>query len=542
MTSDARRLLGGRYVLDSRIGSGNYAEIYRACDAQTQALVAIKTLRPEHSTEQQAVSLFQKEGEVGAAIAHANVVKIWSHGIDDDVYYIVMELVRGISLRRRLTLAGRLSISESLRVMKAILRGLDAVHAAGYVHRDIKPQNILIDATGIPKITDFGIALCAGETRCNQNGLTLGTAAYIAPEQAAGEEIGPQADIYSAGAVLFEMLTGEPPFPGDDPIAVMNRHLFEPPRDPRSINAEIPPALAAIVMRALAKEPAARFSSARRMREALELVDTKSEILSPLKQLVPAGNLAWTVPLAPSRRLPIRLLGMPPLTTFVSALLLVVLIIVLMLALVSSMVTASSSQVRVSSSQAPSGFAGGSTPFDDLSSSRNSTIAHTSSVPDWSADAAVSSATPSATTVSTPEATSVPAITQVHATTAQQPTIDVSSPIQQPTTVAETQPAPAATPAPHQTVEHSTNGTSMPESEQGNSHQAGQTNGPAKPPKPDKQPAADNPAKPSKQDKPQKPDKPPNQHDQPKPLVHGAGPDGGGGGKGHGGPDHHGHG
>ncbi len=559
MTSDVRRCLGSRFVLDTRIGSGNYAEIYRASDNQTQSLVAIKTLRPEHSAEEQALLLFKQEGEAGSAISHENVVKILSHGVDDDIHYIVMELVRGISLRRRLTLAGRLSISESLRIMKAVLRGLQAVHEAGYVHRDIKPQNILIDAQGTPKITDFGIAICPGEPQASPPGLTLGTAAYIAPEQAAGEVTGPAADIYSAGAVLFEMLTGEAPFPGDDPIAVMNRHLFEPPRDPRSVNPEISPALAAIVTRALAKEPSARFSSARKMHDALELVEPQSDMLSDAKHFAPAGNLAWTVPLGPSRRLPARLLGLPALTTFVSALLLVVLIIVLMLALVSSLVTARGATGRLSSSEPPSGLSGGDMPFDDLNPSRNGPIARAASIPNWSATAVVGpvakateSPTPSPSVTPSPtEATSVAIATtpQSTATPAEvavspEPTpspgnrmISVSTGPSYPVTIDDTEQSSnwVSNPSSGSNTQQTTNSTPQ---KQAKNEKQGQNTAPASPPKPQKKDTpktkngADNPAKPKDPPKksappappkPQKPEKSPKSHDHGSKSHHGHG-------------------
>ncbi|MGA7669066.1 MAG: serine/threonine-protein kinase [Nitrolancea sp.] len=393
MTSVSRRLLAGRFVLDSRIGAGNYAEVYRATDNQSGELVAVKTLRPEHATESQALSLFIKEGSAGSAISHGNVVKISSYGENDGTHYIVMELVKGISLRRRIQLAGRLDVVEALRISVGTLRGLEAIHDAGYIHRDIKPQNILIDASGVPKITDFGITLCPGEARSSSGGLALGTAAYIAPEQAAGQQIGPEADIYSAGCVLFEMLTGEAPFPGDDPLQVMNRHLFEPPRDPRSLNPQISPALAAIVLRSLAKEPAARFRSAQRMREALEMLQEEVRLANTQRRLLPTRALAWNGPQAQPRHLPLGLANVPLMTTFVSALLLIVLFIVLVLALVSSAVNAGSSGV-ISSSGPPSGSAAGSTPNADQGTQTNEPQLADVVVPNWAVQAAVIDATP----------------------------------------------------------------------------------------------------------------------------------------------------
>ncbi len=346
MTIGTRPKLDGRYILDSLIGAGTYAEIFRARDTETGELVAVKTLRPEHATAPQTVSLFAYEGEIGSSISHTNVVRVRSHGEDGGKHFVVMDLVRGVSLRRRLTLAGQLPVGEALRIMDAILQGLQAIHDAGFIHRDIKPQNILLEAGSTPKITDFGIAVSLDESRQSPDGITLGTAAYISPEQAAGQEIGAQADLYSAGAVLFEMLTGEAPFPGDDPIAVMNRHLFEPPRDPRTLNHHITPALAAVVLRALAKEPGARFSSAAEMREALAALEREDNVAGPRMTWLTAIHLNWVVPLSPRRQTPLILGDVPILTTFVSALLLIVFFIVLVLALVSTNVTPFPSPIR----------------------------------------------------------------------------------------------------------------------------------------------------------------------------------------------------
>ncbi len=363
MTTVSRQLIAGRYVCDSRIGAGTYAEVFRATDTQTGEQVAVKTLRSEHATQEQSISLFEREGTTGSAISHPNVVKISSFGEHNGTHFIIMELVKGISLRRRLKIAGPLSIAESLRISIGVLRGLEAIHGAGYIHRDIKPQNILIDATGTPKITDFGITLRLGELKSPAFGLAMGTAAYIAPEQAEGQEIGPQADLYSAGAVLFQMLTGEAPFPGDDPLEVMSRHRLEPPRDPRSFNREISPALSAIVLRALSKQPSERFSSAQRMREALEMLQEKIRNQEPSRRLQSRGRQSWTAPRA-TRRLRLKLGTVPILATVVSALLLVVLIIVVLLALVSSAVDASSSGGQISNSDRPSGYVGVPTPSD----------------------------------------------------------------------------------------------------------------------------------------------------------------------------------
>lgn len=395
MTSDSRQLLAGRFRLDSRIGAGNYAEVFRATDRHTGHRVAIKTLRHEHQTENQTLALFEKEGRTGSAISHMNVVKISSYGVNDDTHYIVMELVKGISLRRRIQLVGALDIGEALRIICGVLRGLEAIHESGYIHRDIKPQNILIDASGVPKITDFGIALSPGEPRRSSGGLAIGTAAYIAPEQAAGQEIGPEADLYSAGAVLFEMLTGEAPFPGDDPIEVMNRHLFEPPCDPRTLNEKISPALSAVVLRSLAKEPAARFRSAQRMREALEMLQEEEyRRLEPHRISLRSRSFRFSFPLSPSRPIALRLSETPLMTTFVSVLLLIVLFMVLVLAIVSSAVKYGPSSNAISSSGPPSGAVGTTVPSGTPKAETIGTSLTTTNVPNWTVAATLAPRVP----------------------------------------------------------------------------------------------------------------------------------------------------
>lgn len=337
MSTYARTRLDDRFTLDARIGEGTFAEIYRATDTQTGSVVAVKTLRPEQADNRQAIALFHQEGEIGSSLVHANIVRVLSYGETFGTYFIVMELVSGISLRRKMRRAVPMSISESVRLIRSVLRGLDAVHEAGYVHRDIKPQNILLEADGTPKITDFGITLRTGGIRAPGDGTTLGTAAYIAPEQAAGWEIGPQADLYAAGVVLYEMLTGQVPFPGDDPIEVMHRHMFETPRDPRELNDAISPALSAVVLRALAKEPEARFTSAREMHDALAMLHF-AEL--PGHALLRATTTMQRTAL---RRRPSRTARAPFLTSFVGALMLAVLVLIIALALVSSGVGADDS-------------------------------------------------------------------------------------------------------------------------------------------------------------------------------------------------------
>ncbi len=401
-------VLSARFELGALIGAGNYAEIFRATDAEDDASVAIKVLRSEHAQDPTALSLFEQEAAIGLTLAHENIVKTRQIGRAGDTHFIVMDLVAGVSLRRRIQLTGRVPVTDALRIILGILSGLEAIHAAGYIHRDIKPQNILLEATGTPKVADFGIAIRQGEPGVSVEGVALGTAAYIAPEQASGQAIGPEADVYAAGAVLFEMLTGQAPFPGDDPEVVMDRHLSEPPPDPRSLNPEVSAALATVILRALAKHPKDRFASAHEMRQTLltlhsEVEDrsrfgvTRARDLFGLPRSRP-GGISGDQEHGPSAR------------TLVPALMTTILFIVLVLALVSTgAVRTSRTQIASNTKPSPQANAIAQAPAEarqldiptgwsasaDVSSPRESTAP----LPGASASAAVSPPNPTNLTI-----------------------------------------------------------------------------------------------------------------------------------------------
>ena len=261
--------LASRYEITQRIGEGNFAETFLATDTALGRQVAIKILRDQYARDPRVAARFEREARAAASVTHPNVVDVFDYGRDGDTLYIVMEWVNGTDLKDYIRRHGPLPVAEATRLMREILAGLGAIHAAGIIHRDVKSQNVLISRSGIAKLTDFGIARGSVDSGLTDTGMALGTAAYMAPEQATGAPLTPAADIYAAGVILFEMLTARLPFPGDNPVQVMYQHVNDPPVLPRSIIAAIPPALELVIMRALAKDPTARFASADAMAQAL---------------------------------------------------------------------------------------------------------------------------------------------------------------------------------------------------------------------------------------------------------------------------------
>lgn len=232
--------------------------------------VAIKILREQYFNHEGFSSRFENEARAAALISHPNVVQVFDYGREEKTAYIVMQYVPGPNLKELVLEEGPLSIDEAVEYTRQILDGLAAIHDAGIIHRDVKPQNVLLTETGQVKVTDFGIArVGTAEAGLTEAGTALGTAAYMAPEQASGQDVTPASDLYSVGVILYELLTRRMPFPGENPVQVMYRHVNELPPPPRSINPRITPALEAVLLRALAKAPEDRFASARAMRDAL---------------------------------------------------------------------------------------------------------------------------------------------------------------------------------------------------------------------------------------------------------------------------------
>ncbi len=256
-------ILGGRYQLQDSIGRGGMAVIYRGYDLKDKNRpVAVKVLREAYSTDPKFVTRFQLEGKAAASLRHPNIVRVDDYGQSGGNYYIVMELVDGSDLRRYLRSRGKLDIERAVIIAHDVALGLAAAHRREIVHRDVKPQNILIGRDGSIKLTDFGIASVYKDIhaeRLTTTGMTLGTVQYYAPEQAQGEIVNAAADVYALGIVMYEMLTGRTPFDGDTPVAVAMQHLQDVPIPPSQYNPSIPPALEDIIMRCLEKVPEMRF-------------------------------------------------------------------------------------------------------------------------------------------------------------------------------------------------------------------------------------------------------------------------------------------
>jgi len=261
------------------------ATIYRGVDRRMDRVVAIKVLREAYSTDPKFVTRFQREAKAASALQHPNIVQVFDYGQTNGNYFIVMELIEGTDLRRYLRSRGILDIDRAIIIAHDIALGLGAAHQRSIAHRDVKPQNVLVGRDGSIKLTDFGIASVYKDInaeRLTTTGMTLGTVQYYAPEQAQGEIVSPAADVYALGIVMYEMLTGRPPFDGDTPVAVAMQHIQEKPTPPSHLNPHIPSALEEIIMRCLEKAPERRFPDGNALARALEmLVDVEAPIGVP---------------------------------------------------------------------------------------------------------------------------------------------------------------------------------------------------------------------------------------------------------------------
>ncbi len=268
--ADIGTIFGGRYRLVELLGQGGMATIFRALDTQLGREVAIKLLRPQYLSDPDFSSRFRQEAQNAASLSHPNVVTVYDYGEDPQGPFIVMEYVDGEDLASILRRNGTLPPTQATRIAAAVARALAASHARGIVHRDVKPGNVLIGRDGRVKVVDFGIARAIAEAQMTMPGTTLGSVHYFSPEQARGEPATNESDIFSLGIVLYEMLTGSRPWEGDSAAGVALARLSGPVPDPALVRGSIPPDLAAITRKALARLPSDRFASAAAMADALE--------------------------------------------------------------------------------------------------------------------------------------------------------------------------------------------------------------------------------------------------------------------------------
>ena len=275
------RLIAGRYRVVRRLGGGGMAEVFLARDTTLDRLVAVKVLRERFADDQEFVTRFHREARAAAALNHPNVVAIHDRGGAAGSSYIVMEYVAGETLKERIRREGRLSPAAARAVECDLLTALQAAHDRGIVHRDVTAQNVLLADDGRVKVADFGIAHF-GSSALTSTGVVMGTSRYLSPEQARGEPTDERSDVYSAGVVLFEMLTGRLPFEGDNDLAIALRHASEPAPAPSSLEPGLPPQLDAVVARTLRKDPAERFQTAQELAAALNALDLSGALDAPL--------------------------------------------------------------------------------------------------------------------------------------------------------------------------------------------------------------------------------------------------------------------
>ncbi|MGA8295626.1 MAG: Stk1 family PASTA domain-containing Ser/Thr kinase, partial [Acidimicrobiales bacterium] len=289
MTASPHQVFGGRYELGEQIARGGTAQVFVARDLLLGRPVALKVLISELSSDSAFVARFRREAQAAANLSHPNIVPIFDWGEAESTYFIVMEYVDGEALSSIIRTQSPIPGAQAASIASDIAKALAYAHRHGVVHRDVKPGNVLITADGQVKVTDFGIARAMGaDEQVTQTGLVMGTATYFSPEQAQGFAVDGRSDIYSLGVVLYEMVTGKPPFTGESPVSIAYQHVRERPQPPSLANPEVPAPLEAVILQAMSKSPADRYQTADAMRADLDRFVHGQPVLAPPAPADPA--------------------------------------------------------------------------------------------------------------------------------------------------------------------------------------------------------------------------------------------------------------
>lgn len=270
-------VLGNRYEIMEKIGEGGMAEVYKAKCRLLNRYVAVKVLKKEYSMDKEFVNKFKAEAESAGSISHNNIVNIYDVGSEGNINYIVMEYVQGITLKELIIQNGRLDYNRAIDIAIQIARAIECAHKKNIIHRDIKPQNILVTDEGNVKVTDFGIAKASNSVTITKTNKVMGSAHYFSPEQARGSFVDGRTDIYSLGVVLYEMVTGRVPFDAESPVSVALKHLQEPVIPPKHINSNLPEGLNNLILKAMEKDPVSRYQNIKDMLLDLQRIKNDSD-------------------------------------------------------------------------------------------------------------------------------------------------------------------------------------------------------------------------------------------------------------------------
>ena len=300
-----RQEFAERYRVEARIGQGGMAEVYRGFDPALDRTVAIKVLLPPYDRDAGFVARFRREAQAAARLSHPNIVGVYDTGADGETQYIVMEYIEGRTLASFLAGGGKPTPMQAVELGDKIAGALAAAHAQGIVHRDIKPANVMVTREGAVKVMDFGIARLQSDATAPQTSSVIGTPAYFSPEQAQGLPVDSRSDIYSLGCVLYELLAHRPPFTGDTPVAIAYKQVNESPVPPSQVNPDVPPALDAVVMKCMAKNPANRYQSAAELSADLDRVRKGQDVeATPLLAVGAAGAATQVIARQPTQVMP----------------------------------------------------------------------------------------------------------------------------------------------------------------------------------------------------------------------------------------------